>query len=240
MRPIIVMTTENSLSPFNGQPVYNLNLSYCQAVSAAGGLPLLATSAALAEEYAEMADGLLVTGGSSVHPCRYHETFESLAQGGDVNILIKGCNPTRDEIDFSMFKAFMKRKKPILGICRGHQMLTAATGGKLMLNFPGKHGTEHQGGITHGVNVLPDSMLGKLFGEHFQTNSFHRDAACVVGEEMRATAYSEDGIIEAIEHKTLPVFGVQFHPERMRGESIGGRIGPDMSALFEYFMSLCK
>ena len=129
--------------------------------------------------------------------------------------------------------------KPILGICRGHQLVNAATGGANMLNFPRKHAVEHSEGIAHDVLAEPGSFLARIYGERFLVNSFHRDCAWSVGPGMREAAKSPDGLIEAIEHRDLPVFGVQFHPERMRGDNRVPALGPDGTKLFEFFVNIC-
>lgn len=224
-----------------GIPTISVNTAYMKAVEAAGGIPVMMGCTKLAEEYAEMADGLLITGGESVHPARFHETFNNLA-GGDAAVahnLKAGCNTARDEMEFAAFEAFYRRKKPIMGICRGHQLVNAALGGHNMLNFPRFHPTEHSEGIQHEIVTKEGSILNRLYGERLLVNSYHRDCADGVGPGVIVAAKSEDGIIEAIEHETLPIFSVQFHPERMRGDAPNPAMGPDGTRLFEYLISLC-
>lgn len=108
-----------------------------------------------------------------------------------------------------------------------------------MLNFPRKHRFEHSEGIQHEILTEPGSILDKLYGPKVLVNSFHRDCAQSAGEHVIVGARSTDGIIEEIEHETLPIFSVQFHPERMRGEAPNPTFGPDGTKLFEYFISLC-
>lgn len=240
MRKIILVTGGIGLNP-RGQQALSVNAAYMNAIAAAGGIPVMMGSTVLAAEYAELADGLLITGGESVHPARFHDTFDNLA-GGDAAVahnLKAGCNTTRDEMEFAAFEEFFKRKKPIMGICRGHQLVNAALGGHNMLNFPRKHPFEHSEGIQHEIEAEPGSVLERLYGPRFLVNSFHRDCADGVGPGVRIGAKSPDGIIEAIEHESLPIFGVQFHPERMRGDAPNPAFGPDGTKLFEYFISLC-
>ena len=127
-----------------------------------------------------------------------------------------------------------------MGICRGHQLVNAALGGHNMLNFPRKHAVEHSEGIQHEIAAEEGSILNRLYGPKLLVNSFHRDCADAVGPDVKVTARSLDGIIEAIEHKTLPVFSVQFHPERMRGDAPNPAFGPDGTELFKYFVDLCS
>ncbi len=240
MRKIILVT--GMMGPNSkGAPAFTLNQNYMNAIAAAGGLPVMMGSTKLAAEYAEMADGLLLTGGESVHPARFHDTFDHLADkdAAVAHNLKAGCNTARDEMEFAVFEEFLKRKKPIMGICRGHQVINAALGGHNMLNFPRKHPFEHSEGIQHEIKAEAGSILEQLYGPSFLVNSFHRDCADSPGPEVKVTARALDGTIEAIEHETLPVFSVQFHPERMRGDVPNPAFGPDGSRLFEYFVSLC-
>ena len=240
MKKLILVTPGIRFNPM-GVPVLSVNGTYMNAIAAAGGIPVMLGSTPLAEEYAEMAAGLVITGGESVHPTRYGETFMHLADNDPAiaHNLKAGCNSVRDEMEFAAFEAFFQRKKPILGICRGHQLVNAATGGANMLNFPRKHAVEHSEGIAHDVLAEPGSFLARIYGERFLVNSFHRDCAWSVGPGMREAAKSPDGLIEAIEHRDLPVFGVQFHPERMRGDNRVPALGPDGTKLFDFFVHIC-
>lgn len=240
MSKIILVTGMIGPNPRGGQAL-SVNTAYMQAIAAAGGIPVLMGMTKLAGEYAKIADGLLITGGESVHPARFGMTFDELADGDPTiaHNLKAGCNTTRDEMEFAAFEAFYKAGKPIMGVCRGHQLVNAALGGKNMLNFPRKHRFEHSEGIQHEIVTEPGSILNKLYGPKMLVNSFHRDCAWSAGENVLVGARSEDGIIEEIEHKTLPIFSVQFHPERMRGETPNPTFGPDGTKIFEYFISLC-
>ena len=104
---------------------------------------------------------------------------------------------------------------------------------ELIQNFPRQLHLEHQNGISHLVKAEPDSIVGR-------TNSHHRDGITETGSDISITARSADGIPEAIEHRTLPCFGVQWHPERQRGDSMNPSCGPDMTPLFTYFVNLCR
>ena len=83
------------------------------------------------------------------------------------------------------------------------------------------------------------TLLERLYGERFWVNSYHQDCAVEPGPGVRVAALSPDGIIEAIEHETLPIWGFQFHPERMRGDTPNPVCGPDTDALFQYFVERC-
>lgn len=232
-KPVILVSCEHGYDNEMHMDRFVLNKNYTRAVTAGGGIPFMAADPAEAETYAEMADGLLLTGGSGVHPALYGDVFFD-------DDSIKGSNPVRDEMEMNLIRSFMKRKKPIMGICRGHQLLNVYFGGRLIQNFPKQKGIEHQNGISHLVRAEDDSIVGRLFGKEFMTNSHHRDGVTETGEDMRITVMSANGIPEAIEHKTAPVFGVQWHPERQRGEQMNPACGPDMTPLFTYFVDLCR
>ena len=240
MRPVIALTAACNYNQAAKQPTFLLNQNYFDAIAAAGGLPLMVCNTRLAADYAEMCDGLIITGGESTHPRYYGETFYSLADNDHVEQreLRAGCNPVRDEMEMALFREFSHRKKPVMGICRGHQLLNAAMGGVNYLNFPRKHPVEHMLTI-HEIIAEPDSVLSNLYGERFLVNSYHRDCAKTPGPQVKVTARSIDGIIEAIEHETLPVYGFQFHPERMRGDTPNPAEGPSSDALFEFFVNKC-
>lgn len=199
--------------------------NYEDAVREAGGQPV----AGYCPEPDLSCDGLILAGGGDIEPGVYGQR-------------VQGSQPpdtARDRAELTLFRMFYRANKPILGICRGHQLVNAATGGANMLNFPRKHAVEHSEGIAHDVLAEPGSFLARIYGERFLVNSFHRDCAWSVGPGMREAAKSPDGLIEAIEHRDLPVFGVQFHPERMRGDNRVPALGPDGTKLFEFFVNIC-
>ena len=170
----IILVTGMLGNNSRGVPSFILNTAYMNAIVAAGGVPVMMGSTKLAAEYAEMADGLLITGGESVHPSRFGDTFNNLADG-DANVahnLKAGCNVIRDEMEFAAFEEFFKRKKPIMGICRGHQLVNAALGGHNMLNFPRKHAVEHSEGIQHEIVAEDGSILNRLYGPSFWSTAF--------------------------------------------------------------------
>ncbi|MBS7527654.1 gamma-glutamyl-gamma-aminobutyrate hydrolase family protein [Fusibacter paucivorans] len=241
MKPVILVTSTWLPHPWNNKPAYIVGKDYMEAVVAGGGIPVLAGTAKLAEAYAEMADGLIITGGEGPHPRYYGETVSSMAENDlkNMRVMSSEFNPARDEMEIAILEAFIKLKKPVLGICRGHQLISVCTGGKVKLNFAKNDGVEHQGGVTHEIEVEQDSVLGKVFGTKFMINSFHYAKVASVSDEWRVTGYSPDGVIEAIEHKTLPMLGVQFHAERMCGEDRYPVLGPDSKPFFEHFIAMC-
>lgn len=175
---------------------------------------------ALPREYCGMADGLLLSGGYDVDPAYFGETAPD---GCELKI-----QPERDTAELGLFSAFFAADKPILGICRGMQLINVAAGGSLIADIPLQTGGDHMD-RTHRVDFEPGSRLFDLLGASVQTNSFHHQAVKDAGSGIVICGRSEDGIAEAIEHKERPVFGVQFHPERMER----------MNILFSHLVHLC-
>ena len=200
---------------------------YIDAVLAAGGEPVLEyCPSASAEGY----DGLILCGGNDIDPAYYGEGMD-----GAVNI-----DAARDKADFALFDVFMKAGKPILGICRGCQLLNVAFGGSLCQHLPNadQHTSGTSDDLVHLVRAERESVFFGLYGEQFSVNSWHHQAAKVLGKGLRL-AMTADGVIEGFEHETLPVFGVQWHPERMccsktRPDTVDGQ------KVFVHFIELCK
>ena len=200
--------------------------AYCRALVRAGGNPLVA-GLGDPEVYAELANGLVLTGGRDWNPARYGAKNEKNISWDD----------QLDEMDLRIFEAFYKRKKPILGICRGIQSLNVALGGTLYQDIHSELETAvHK--APHPVKAVSGSRICELFGEEFMTNTQHHQAVKDCGMGLRATAVASDGVIEAVEHESLPIFGVQWHPERMIGEE-NFKL-ENMMPLFEHFVKLCK
>lgn len=179
-------------------------------------------------------DGLVLCGGDDVDPARFGQDYR-----GSV-----GIDPRRDEAEFALAAAFLAAGKPILGICRGHQVLNIALGGTLIQDMSAElrafhaHESVYAYDKTHAVRTAEGSVLRRHFGPLAVVNSSHHQALDRLGEGLAATAWSEGGVVEAVEHTSLPVMGVQFHPERMAYQ----RRRPDTadgSFLFTEFLSRC-
>ena len=205
--------------------------SYIQAIAAAGGAPVGVYCPALDMRY----DGLLLAGGGDVEPSRFGQENAGSAE----------IDLARDDAELALAKAYLEAGKPILGICRGHQVLNIALGGTLIQDLGTVGNLFHQKlpeakeDKLHPVRCGENSLLYRLYGPLAMVNSFHHQAVDHLGQGLKATAWSEGGIVEAMEHETLPIISVQFHPERMsyekrRADAVDGRF------LFEEFIALCK
>ena len=190
--------------------------NYSQAVALAGGLPLMVANLdpELAAEYARTADALLLTGGGDVDP----ELFGALPDRD-----LGSVDPERDAFELALYAAFREAGKPVLGVCRGCQVLNVAHGGKLHQHLPSVPGTHQhdqrdlRGFPSHTVELEAGSRLAAAYGAtRVRANSYHHQAISEVGAGLRAVARAGDGVVEAVEAESGPlVVGVQWHPEMM-------------------------
>ena len=236
MKPVILITNNYAPDPNNfGVGRYiRIKENFVNAVLKAGGVPILSAHGD-AETYARIADGVLFSGGADVNPAFYGEKPYK-----------EGCSydAVRDKCEMDIFNSFYKLKKPMLGICRGIQLINVALGGTLIQDMPTMMElSAHKESLipdkkAHYVKSAPESKMRELFGEEFIVNTHHHQAIKDCAPGLRVTATTDEGIIEAVEHESLPIIGAQWHPERMiREENLEME---DMMPLFEYFVELCK
>jgi len=215
MKPIIGITTFYDRKP---QKVYTaVSDSYVRSVILAGGIPILipvVEEVEMADEYLCAIDGLLLSGGEDVCTMRYGEN--------PIKEVEMFC-PQRDDFEINLFIEALNRDIPVLGICRGLQVMNAALGGSLyqdiftqvdnvLGHLPKKMPVDT---LFHGINFVEGSRLEKIFEtRNLRVNSYHHQAVKQVADAFIATAFSTDNIIEAIEHKNKAfALGVQWHPE---------------------------
>ncbi len=153
------------------------------------------------EEILELCDAFVVTGGTDMDPKYYGETNEGLS---------KGVRPELDLIDKQVIEFAVKTKKPLLGICRGHQSINAFLGGSLIQDIGESHRGIKDG---HIVQTFPNDIL--KFDQTIIVNSYHHQAVNKVAPNMKVVAKHGDGTIEAIVHDFLPIIGIQWHPEEL-------------------------
>jgi len=173
-------------------------------------------------------DGLLVPGGVDVNPKYYGQQINGSKQIDDA----------LDQKELAVIDKFVKANKPILGICRGLQILNVYFGGTLIQDLDNKaiHTPDTQGDDKiHNINVEKENFLNELFGDRFLVSSYHHQAIDKLGENVEVIARADDGIIEACVVKDKPVYMVQFHPERM----VDGTTVPGYQ-IFKYFLQKCK
>ena len=162
--------------------------------------------------------------------------------GEEINGAVK-IDYERDRTEAAVAKAYIKAGKPVMGICRGHQLLNIVLGGTIHQHIPNylEHQPQEVGQlIFHGAKAEKDTLVHKFYGENFTINTFHHQAIKDLADGLKITAYSEDGtVIEAIEHESLPIIGFQWHPERMCDYETNGN-NADGNLIFKYFIDLCK
>lgn len=145
-----------------------------------------------------------------------------LPGGGDVNPILYGAemngsykpDDARDNAEMRVIARFLAMDRPILGICRGLQILNVAFGGTLKQHIEGHNQLPQRIDRTH-MTTADDPFLTSLYGEKFSVNSAHHQVVDRLGVGLQAIQWSEEGYIEAFRHCSRPVFGVQWHPERM-------------------------
>jgi len=236
MKPVILITHNYAKDPNNfGVGRYiRIKENFVNAILKAGGVPILSAHGD-AEAYARIADGVLFSGGSDVNPVHYGEKpYKEDCHYSD----------ERDEAELAIFDSFYKLKKPMLGICRGMQIINVAMGGSLIQDMASAvERSAHKQSLfpdkpAHYVKSVEGSKMRQLFGEEFIVNTHHHQAVKTCAPGLRATAFTDEGIVEAVEHESLPILAAQWHPERMIGEENFEM--ENMMPLFEYFVELCK
>lgn len=170
--------------------------NYGNAVRQAGGIPCFHGAP-------ESCDCLLLPGGGDLEPWRY----------GQENTASRGLDPTRDAREWELLTYFIARRKPVLGVCRGMQCINVFFGGDLVQDWPG-HSAVYGRDRFHEVETVP-SFLRVLYGPRCTVNSSHHQIAERLGYGLEGLQWAEDGAAEALRHRSLPVWGVQWHPERM-------------------------
>lgn len=204
--------------PFVNLPHAYVNQDYPRSVSAAGGLPFMIPFTKdddLVRETVSHIDALLLSGGHDIYPLFYDQ--EPLQGIGNVW-------PERDHFDFTLLEEAEKRGIPILGICRGHQVINVYHGGTLFQdlkydkNCTVKHWQNQTPELaTHTIEIEEDSILANILERtEWVTNSHHHQTVDRVGEGLRVIATTKDGTIEALQGTEYPwLVSCQFHPEMM-------------------------
>lgn len=221
-RPRVAVTT--TILPEGGEyrkPQLALYSNYVEVLDRMGLTVLLLTTAHGPDALRSLmddADGLVLSGGYDIDPARY---------GEEPTDALGVVSPARDEMEFLAVELALARELPVLGICRGHQLLNVHFGGTLYQDIDSQlDGSSHQqtadwGQHHHSVAVEPDTLIERCLGlSTFEINSFHHQAVKDVGQGLRVGARSDDGLVESIEATNGRwVLGVQWHPERHEAHS---------------------
>jgi putative glutamine amidotransferase len=220
-RPLIGMTTYRKMAD-QSPPIEIIGLmpSYIESIVAAGGLPVLIPLGLGEAELAEIlqrVDGVLLPGGGDINPSVY--------QGGEHETMY-GIDPDRDRVELAVARRVVEMRKPVLAICRGHQIMNVALGGTLWEDvktfMPQAIRHDHFRGfprnyIAHSVTAVPDSQIVRMMGKtEIQVNSLHHQGVRNLAPELRATAVAPDGLVEGTEIPGHPfAVSVQWHPENL-------------------------
>ena len=233
-RPIIGLTLDSEQpGGYSKYPWYAVRQNYADAIVAAGGLPVaLPHNAALAGQYLEMIDALVVTGGAfDVDPALYGEG------GRHATVTLK---ENRTQAELALTQGALERNRPVLGICGGEQLLAVALGGALIQHIPDsvpnalaheQPNPRHEPG--HAVAVTPGTLLHRIVGSaEMQVNSAHHQAVRSPGPRAVVNAVAPDGVIEGIEDAGYRFcLGVQWHPEYL--------IDPGDRRIFNALIAAC-
>lgn len=224
---------------FGTNKATQVSATYINAVIRAGGVPMVLPineDAEVMRRMVESIDALIMTGGEDIDPVYYNE--EPIPQQGEIV-------PERDAFDIQMIKLAAERNIPILGICRGHQLMNVAFGGTLYQDIPSqvkpktiKHSQKAPSWYgTHKVELEPNSILAAVLNKtSVYTNTFHHQAVKDVAPSFIVTARTSDGVVEGIEMKgNKKVFGVQFHPEAPTSNG-----SDEFLPIFTYLVKLAK
>lgn len=233
-RPIILLPSKRTDESRGLRgPGFSSGRLYVEAVERAGGrvlqVPPTPLSDADAGDLVGIANGVLVQGGGDIDPARYDETAHSS---------VGGVDDQHDAVELALLRAAVAADVPILGICRGMQVLNVALGGSLLQDHslvginPATHADTY-----HDVIVEPETLLATALGttRPSRCHSWHHQAVARLGDGLRTSAAAPDGTIEAIEHGARRwVIGVQWHPEDDAATT------PDQQRLFDAFVSQAR
>jgi putative glutamine amidotransferase len=230
-RPVIGICTASERASWSvwDQQAMLLPRNYVDAVQAAGGLALmLAPDPALTKDPSEaldLIDGLMLAGGADIDPAAY---------GQPAHAETVGLVPERDAFEIAVVRGAIARDLPVLGICRGMQLINVALGGTLHQHLPESHGhLEHRrvlgsfDGADHYVDLGPGTLAARAAGEsHHLTKSHHHQGVDLLGDSLTVSGICAiDGLIEAIELTNASfVLGVQWHPEADVGSRVIGEL----------------
>jgi putative glutamine amidotransferase len=243
MKPLIGITGAayyNRDHPY--EPIsYGQIYQYSDAISKAGGVPVIlpiAKNKQETKEIFERLNGILFAGGNDIAPGRYGEEIRTAYD----------IDEQRDKHEFELMRLALESHIPVLAICRGMQLLNVFRGGTLYQdisqeipsakNHIGYVDVSHDPAyLTHTLTIMPDSQLSKILGKtEIKSNSRHHQAVKEVGKGLIVNAYSEDGIIEGIEDGNEKfVIGVEPHPE-----SLVEKAQPQWKPLFDAFVAAAE
>jgi putative glutamine amidotransferase len=235
--PIIIVSARCLSNEERGTQFEGVHTAYLDSVLSFGGMPIILPLHAPTEEIekvCEMADGFLIPGGEDIDPRRYNE---------DPHPMLGGIAEARDELEFQIVRYARNSRKPLLGICRGSQVMNVACGGTLYQDLAAqrpespKHKISEWNELSELLTLSAGSKLQAILQcASIAANSLHHQAVKDVAPGLIVSATARDGVIEGIEDPIHPFFvGVQCHPEVLWRET-----ETRWSRVFSRFVEACK
>ena len=206
------------LAPIDDDRKISLLYDYVSAIEEAGGIPIIIPYSENEETlnaYVDLCDGFCFTGGVDIEPRRFGEDTKDTC--GKIQLY-------RDKLELMIFDIIFKNKKPILGICRGAQLINVALGGTLYQDIPTELETnishrqaESKYCHSHEINIHTGTPYYELVGnERILANSFHHQSVKTLGEGLKVMATADDSVIEAMYYEgDIYIRAYQWHPERL-------------------------
>jgi len=236
VRPVIGITCHLAQQPGpsgHNRSFHRLSAQYGLAVRDAGGLPVLLGTAGdwvpVPSDALPALDGLLLSGGTDLPAGSFTDRLRPT---------LRETDPVRYDYETALVRDARRRGLPMMGICRGHQTLVEALGGRLILNIAGEHPQAHghyqaqpPAQPSHAVAMSAGTRMHQWLGEQAVVNSFHRQAVAEVPHGFSVAAVSDDDLVEAVEADDGFVLGVQFHPEWLYPDH------PEFLRLFQAFVA---
>ena len=232
MKPIIGI-----LADIDNERTVSALYPYTHSIERSGGLPMIIPFTIRSdsiEEYVNLCDGFLFTGGADIDPLYYGE--EAIPECGDLQ-------PYRDSLEFLIFGEALRLGKPIMAICRGAELVNVAMGGTLYQDIPAEFRTdikhrqaEPKFSHSHKVNIVPETPLSSIIGaERIRVNSFHHQGIRILGKHLIPMAKADDGLVEAFCYDGESYLrAYQWHPERLYDADNYNK------KLFDDFLSVCS
>ncbi len=208
-----------------------LSQAYVDSFIRAGAAPIIVPvtdNEAVIANILQTVDGVVLTGGEDVDPARYGQERDECTE--------HVC-PLRDAYDALLFQKAQAHGLPVMGICRGMQLINVVMGGTLCQHLDGHIQENPRHETSHEVTVKEESMLVQALGRHSFVNSFHHQAIDRLAAGLHISALSPDGVIEAVESvrgDSPLILAVQWHPEELSGQHDA------MNRLFKIFVEYCE
>lgn len=230
MQPVIGLTM------YDIDKKLDINNVYLESVEIAGGIPICLPNATAenVDALLDRVDGIILIGGEDIDPDLFGEEPHQ-----NIGRIVR----KRDDSDLLFMKRAFERDLPILGVCRGMQIMNVFFGGTIIQDIPsqvegaiGHKQASKRGALAHSVEVVTPKLKTIFEDEVFRVNTFHHQSVGMLGEGLTLSAVAKDGVIEAIEHEDHPYcISVQWHPEELA--PLGNL---HAQRLFSSFVEACK